>query len=246
MVVIINADDLGISREVNDAIFRLMEEGAVTSATMLTNGAAVEHAAPQVSRFPQASFGVHLNLTEFQAVAPTPGLSAILDEAGCFRGNHIREIAITQELKAAIFQEWCAQIEKVIGLGIRPSHLDSHHHTHTLPALLPVLGKVAKKYGIPKVRISRNIFLPGEPFTLKMKKAAYNTSLRYLAGFTTTDLFSGFDMFLQTGNGVRRRAKSIELMVHPGAQGSEQETSQLLHWVGSRGHDLRLISYKDL
>src|SRR5690349_20120484 len=102
-----------------------MEKGAVTSATMLANGAALQLAAAEVSRFPQTSFGVSLNMTECKTVAPTSDLSAILHQAGFYRGNHIRDITNEKELKAAIFQDWSAQIEKIIGLGNRHSHLDS-------------------------------------------------------------------------------------------------------------------------
>ena len=244
MVVIINADDLGISPRVNREIFRLAAEGAITSATLLANGEAVEDAAAEVGKFPRVSFGVHLNLTEFQPVAASAGLGPIIDEAGRFRGNHIREIRLDGELKAAIFREWCAQIDKLIGLGIKPSHIDSHHHTHTIPALFPVLRTVGKKYGITKVRVSRNFYLDTDPVMLRLKKSLYNAALRHVGGFRTTDLFSGFDMFLGR-NGGSCGAKSIELMVHPGAPGSENESRQLVEWVRSQP-EIRLISYNDL
>ena len=245
MVVIINADDLGISPQVNREIFRLAAEGVITSATLLANGEAVEDAAAEARRFSRLSFGVHLNLTEFQPIAPTDALRPILDQAGRFRGDHIREIRMDRELKTAIFREWCAQIEKLTGLGVTPSHIDSHHHTHTIPALFPVLRTVAKKYRIRKVRISRNVYVDTDPVRLRMKKSLYNAALRHVAGFRTTELFSGLDMFLQVGKGASRSAKSIELMVHPGAPGSETETRQLLEWVRSRS-EIRLISYNDL
>ncbi len=244
MVVIINADDLGISLAVNREIFRLAAEGAITSATLLANGESVADAAAELRKFPRVSFGVHLNLTEFQPVAASAGLRPIIDEAGRFRGNHIREIRLDRELKTAIFREWCAQIEKLIGLGIKPSHIDSHHHTHTIPGLFPVLRTVGKKYGINKVRISRNVYLDTDPVMLRLKKSMYNAALRHVGGFRTTDLFSGFDMFVGR-NGGSRGAKSIELMVHPGAPGSETETGQLLEWVRSE-REIRLISYNDL
>lgn len=72
--IIVNADDLGLSAEVNEAIFRAMEAGVITSATMLSNGSAVIPAARILHRFPNCSFGVHLNLTEFRrlgAESPT-------------------------------------------------------------------------------------------------------------------------------------------------------------------------------
>src|SRR5271169_4294776 len=95
--IIVNADDLGMSAEVNEAIFRAMENGVITSATMLSNGSAVVPAARRLRRFPNCSFGVHLNLTEFQplgAESPT-ALSSILDEQHCFNGNAIREVRIS-------------------------------------------------------------------------------------------------------------------------------------------------------
>src|SRR5208283_3639702 len=94
--IIVNADDLGLSAEVNEAIFRAMEAGVITSATMLSNGPAVIPAARMLHRFPHCSFGVHLNLTEFQRLgAETPtALSSILDEQNCFKSYAIREVGI--------------------------------------------------------------------------------------------------------------------------------------------------------
>src|SRR5215471_2247740 len=60
--IIVNADDLGISEAVNEATFRAMERGVITSATMLANGPEVVAAAKLAPRFPKCSFGVHLNL----------------------------------------------------------------------------------------------------------------------------------------------------------------------------------------
>lgn len=234
-----------MNHRVNTEIFRLMEAGVVTSATMLANSEAIEEAAAEIRRFPQCSFGVHLNLTEFRPVAPSRGLAPILDDTGRFKGNYIRQIAIGSALKRAIFTEWSAQIERLGALAITPSHLDSHHHTHTIPALLPVLRSVRKKYGIEKVRISRNVYVPSDPLMLRMKKAGYNTALRWLAGFNTTALFSGLDMFLTTRNAAAG-ARSIELMVHPGSPDSEQESDALIEWVRNREPGVRLISYKEL
>jgi predicted glycoside hydrolase/deacetylase ChbG (UPF0249 family) len=244
LVVIVNADDLGMNQRVNREIFRLMEAGVVTSATMLANGDAVEEAALAAQRFPHCSFGVHLNLTEFQALTRSGGLGPILDETGRFKGNHIREIGIGAAIKGAIFGEWCAQIDRLLALGIKPSHIDSHHHTHTIPALLPVLRSVRKKYAIERIRISRNVYVPTDPVVLRMKKAGYNTALRWFAGFKTTQFFSGLDMFLASGGGAG--VSSIELMVHPGSTDSETESDALIQWVRNCKPDVKLISYKEL
>jgi predicted glycoside hydrolase/deacetylase ChbG (UPF0249 family) len=66
MLLIVNADDLGASEPINEEIFRLMESGLVTSATLMANAPAFHHAIKQIRHFPNCSFGVHLNLTAFR------------------------------------------------------------------------------------------------------------------------------------------------------------------------------------
>src|SRR5208282_2021010 len=140
--IIVNADDLGMSAEVNEAIFRALEDGVITSATMLSNGSAVIPAARMLHRFPNCSFGVHLNLTDFQPLCAESytALSSILDGHNCFNGNAIRKVRISAPMLRAIYREWCAQIDNLIEIGMQPSHLDAHHHVHTIPQMLPVLA----------------------------------------------------------------------------------------------------------
>ena len=44
LTIIVNADDAGTSREVNEAVFELMSRGQLRSTTLLANGLAPEHA----------------------------------------------------------------------------------------------------------------------------------------------------------------------------------------------------------
>src|ERR1700687_3982114 len=113
MKIIINADDLGIHRDVNDAIFALMGERRITSATLLANGAEVEDAARRLDGFPYCSFGAHLNLSEFRPLTTGAGLKPILRADGCFAGNRLREIRSTGALREAVFAEWSAQVERL-------------------------------------------------------------------------------------------------------------------------------------
>src|SRR5258707_9697646 len=119
MRIIVNADDLGMNECVNEAIFQGMRRGTITSATMLSNGAAVKVAAQSLRLFPKCSFGVHLNLTEYSPLCPGSytDLARILDANQCFKGNLIREVGISVPMLGAIFREWCCQIENLIRLG---------------------------------------------------------------------------------------------------------------------------------
>src|SRR6516162_759961 len=63
MLLIINADDLGVSESVNNETFALMQSGLITSATLIANAPAFEDAVRNSKKFPHCSFGVHLNLS---------------------------------------------------------------------------------------------------------------------------------------------------------------------------------------
>jgi len=227
--VIINADDLGGSRKVNGAIFQLMAAGCVTSATMLANGEAVEDAAMGAKDFAQCSFGVHLNASEFSPLTTGAGLSPILEPAGCFAGNALREVRITAALREALFHEWSAQVARVRSLGIAISHLDSHHHMHTVPGVFPVVKRVQRRFGIRKVRITMNIY-PERLVVSRahlLKKALWNFALRHVYRTVTTDGFTSLEVFLGVANKLGRRYHTVELMTHPGSSSYQPETDLL-------------------
>jgi predicted glycoside hydrolase/deacetylase ChbG (UPF0249 family) len=51
-----------------------------------------------------------------------------------------------------IENEFRAQVERVAGAGIQPTHLDTHKHSHTHPKVMRALARVAAEFGIKKVR----------------------------------------------------------------------------------------------
>lgn len=70
MKVIVNADDLGMSLAVNDAIFRAHDEGLLVSTTALVHGPAFPDAARRLQQRPGLQVGVHLDTTEFAHSKP--------------------------------------------------------------------------------------------------------------------------------------------------------------------------------
>jgi predicted glycoside hydrolase/deacetylase ChbG (UPF0249 family) len=248
--IIVNADDLGVSAEVNEAIFHAMEHGVITSATMLSNGPAVVPAARMLHRFPNCSFGVHLNLTEFQPLCAGSytALSSILDGHNRFNGNAIREVRISAPMLGGIYREWCAQIDNLIQLGVQPSHLDAHHHVHTIPKMLPVLAALRRRYRINRARISRNLYDPAAPASkvLLAKKRLFNQALRYI-GFKTTRIFTDLEAFIKVCAARPPRERLIELMTHPGSVLSSEESGLLAgDWTKMLSYQVALVSYNAL
>lgn len=155
MKVIINADDLGISLEVNKAIETAIINGKISSTTILANGPAFDDAIRIVKHYPQVSFGVHLNLVEFMPLTNSEAFYKynIIDADGLFRDGAIFVIdKFDVELKTAVYNEWSMQVEKILKAGVLVSHIDSHQHTHGIFALQDVLIKLLKSYNITKVR----------------------------------------------------------------------------------------------
>lgn len=247
--VIVNADDLGASLEANDVIFHLMAMGRVTSATLLANGAALADAAVRSRKFAQCSFGVHLNASQWQPVTRDAGLRPILDDTGCFAGNRLREVKITSALRAALFREWCAQIERVQSADVRISHLDSHHHMHTVPELFLVLKQVQRRFGIRRVRQTMNIYPPDKPAPrrLLVSKALWNWALRNYFATATTNGFTSLEIFHRTAARLARNYSLVELMVHPGGEAFLAETALLTgEWWRDLPFPIQTMSYNEL
>ena len=215
--LIVNADDLGVSPEVNDAVFDLMAKGRLTSATILANGRAMRKAVAGLARFPQCSFGVHLNITEFPPLTAAPGLRPLLDAGGAMT-KAIRRIPLTPALKEAIYEEWAAQIGTLLAAGVPVSHFDSHNHSHNHPGLLPVMRRLRRRFAVPRARVSINLFRPDERKSslLRLKKRAFNLALRRFCGYRTPDACADFVSFFEVPPARRRPMSCIELMTHPG------------------------------
>jgi predicted glycoside hydrolase/deacetylase ChbG (UPF0249 family) len=252
MKIIINSDDLGASVRVNDCIFELMEQGRVTSATLMMNAPAVEDAVRRIGNYVECSFGVHLNLTEFSPLTTHPGLRSLLNGKGEFAGVDLRSprnIPLNTAIREGVYAEWCAQIERALALGVPVSHIDSHHHVHTRFSLLPVLKRVQRKFGIQKVRIRKSAVRLSQPVRLpfRMQNSAWNFLLRRYSGATTTGAFMAFSAFyerLRMGCGW---PGAIELMCHPGGQWFAAETELLRgDWRQELPLDAQLISYNEL
>ena len=248
MHIIINADDLGYSVSVNNAIFVLMEKRLITSATLMANGPGFEDAVACLPNFPWCSIGVHLNVREFQPLTNPPVFKAITDQRGNFQGN-IWMVPVNRNLEQAIFDEWCAQIEKILASGVKISHIDSHGHVHTRPRLFLVLKRLQQKFGIFKVRITRNIYPPGLAVSKVhlFKKWLWNFALRNCIATKTTNGFTNFATFLELAKMRILPYSTLELMLHPGWEEAETEIMALkTDWKQEISFKLEMINYFQL
>lgn len=73
-VLIVNADDFGLSKGQNYGIVEACRNGVVTSTTALVNGAAIDHAVQLSRDIPALAVGMHFVLTLGRPLTPMPAL----------------------------------------------------------------------------------------------------------------------------------------------------------------------------
>lgn len=255
LLIITNADDLGLSPEVNAAVESLHQKGVLTSATIMANGGAVEEIKDLHDRNPGLGLGVHLNATNFRAFTSEMRQSVLCDGSGSFASNFREEhrLKLTQTLAS----EWTAQVEYLQSLGIELDHLDSHHHVHTWPYALPALRMVSKSSGIPWVRNTRNRVPFSERNGVKSKlkyagKSLWSKTARSL-GLMLSDGFCSvldYKEILDQDPLAFEGTSTLELMCHPGDYGN-QEYVEEANWLSDHFLDTlkanwSLGTYKDL
>jgi predicted glycoside hydrolase/deacetylase ChbG (UPF0249 family) len=243
--LVVNADDFGFTRDVNAGIVRAHREGILTATTLMANGVAFEDALRLSRETPSLDIGVHLQMVQGQSLSqPDRMLPETVSQ-------------LIQDLVAGkwdVFGELSAQVERILATGIQPTHLDTHKHTHLLPAVLDAVARVSGKYGIRWVR---------KPFDMPLdgRRAGWKTRLAAVAmrgmrgrfngvlarhGAVSTDHFAGF---VWTGNYtaedlvrlVRQLPEgTTEFMCHPGELGEELRVART-RLKASRELELRAL-----
>lgn len=153
--LIINADDFGLSKGITDGIVDAHVYGIVTSTTLMANMPATEYAAGLASLYPNLGIGVHLTLTAGKPLLKTH--QTLTDSEGNFHKLSFYQDETFTIDSNELFEEWDAQIQRIIELGVKPTHLDSHHHVHALGKNREVFEALARKYDIP---VRKNYTLP--------------------------------------------------------------------------------------
>ncbi|MGX4598904.1 chitin disaccharide deacetylase [Faecalimicrobium sp. JNUCC 81] len=144
--LIINADDFGYSEGVNLGIISAYKNGVVSSTTMMSAMPGFEQGVELLKENPGLGCGVHMTLSCYKPLLKKH--KTIVDENGYFYKRITNESLEDMDIDE-IYEEFCAQIDRVIQYGIKITHLDSHHHVHGLLKLNPVIKKILNKYKLP-------------------------------------------------------------------------------------------------
>ena len=246
MKLILNADDFGLSQSVNKGIIECLEEGLVSSTTMMMNTPYTDEAIKLAKEHNIKNLGIHLNLTYGKSVLPASEIPSLVDGNGtfhyvCMLGYYTQYVDAKKELRA--------QIEKFLDSGLIPDHLDHHHYFNEIPNILKAYLELAQEYKLPVRSMDENA-----------RKLAREM------GVKTTDEFS----FAFHGNGVDistfdvlkslfwGRNISLEVLTHVGyiddyTRGQtnylvRENEIEVLREAKEKGYfnDIELVGFKDI
>jgi hypothetical protein len=153
-LLIIHADDLGVSHSENAASIHAMEKGVVTSGSIMVPCPWFPEIAAYAKANPKADLGLHLTLTsewklyKWRPVTPHDDVASLLDAHGFLNES---TAAFLQKAKPEdVEKELRNQIERAKQFGIDPTHFDSHMAAAiAAPQHLEVLLKLGREYKVP-------------------------------------------------------------------------------------------------
>ncbi|HPS55295.1 MAG TPA: ChbG/HpnK family deacetylase [Sedimentisphaerales bacterium] len=245
---IINADDFGLCEGVNRAVFKAHTEGVLTSATIMTNTAGSDDAVKLSKSMPSLGVGIHLNLTEGIPITKNNQIKKLTGSSGEFAlspGKLFFLSMLNPKIKETIKSELEAQIQWLVERDIKPTHIDSHKHIHTIPAIFKIVIELAEKYDISAIRlpIEHSKFQRGYWPKSSKKGKVRSKIISSLAKFNKlqnskyfkTDAFLGIahtgqiNLALFRAVSLRSSISVIEIMTHPGfTEGLDPAKTRLL------------------
>jgi predicted glycoside hydrolase/deacetylase ChbG (UPF0249 family) len=221
--IIINADDCGYSKEVDDSIEYCIQNHLISSTTIMANMTDFSRAVSMFREYEKLiSFGFHINLTEGSPMLYSQELLDIgfytsVNGKLLFNKEYSRYNYFSLNARNEIYNEIKTQLVRILDSGVRVSHFDSHHHIHNGTFILPVVCKLAKQMHVNKIRSVKNFGYP--MYSLSgLARESWRVYLKILDPHVKiTNYFTSFTDFISVADHFKLRDNcTIELSCHPG------------------------------
>ena len=236
--LIVNADDLGRTDQINEGIATAFRDGLVSSASLVANSPAFDHALTIARANPTLGVGVHLTLHEYPPLSDSEYLRALSKKSFVAAFASLAYATPTQV--KLVEQEFRRQIEKALTHGVLVDHLDGHNHVHAHPRLTGVLFRLARDYSIRHIRLPRERLSHGKLNGRYLQKAMLNAVCTWdtflIQGVRWPNDFHGFTeggaLSREAIHGMLQRMRPglNELMCHVGADNDDPPFHIGYHW----------------
>ncbi len=232
MKLILNADDFGLTEQVNQAILKTMTTGIVRSTTIMMNQPGTQNAISLAKDGLVKELGLHLNLTAGQPLSSPDKLPDLTGKNGQF--FHIRTLETFKEVDTEqVYFEIKAQYQAALHAGLEINHLDCHHFSAILPTTREAFITLANETGLPCRRI--DLFIEGQDGLTSQTPEAFDYS--FFDKGVDAELFKASLL-----NHKKKRPNAcVEYMCHPGYANDEVLRS-LSSYVSMREKELNLLT----
>jgi predicted glycoside hydrolase/deacetylase ChbG (UPF0249 family) len=153
-LLILHADDLGVAHSENAASFDALDRGAINSASVMMPTPWVAEVVDYAKKNPNADIGIHLTFTSewktyrWGGLAPRVQVPSLYEPVGTF--PTLTKTFVERARVHEVEKELRAQVELAYGIGLRPTHLDSHMTAlFSTPELFRMYVGVAREYKLP-------------------------------------------------------------------------------------------------
>jgi predicted glycoside hydrolase/deacetylase ChbG (UPF0249 family) len=153
-LLIIHADDMGLSQSTNDAVIKAFDARGITSGSIMMPCPWALDIAAYAKDHPGLDIGIHLTMTaewadyKWGGITSSDLIPSLLDRNGYFYPS-VEELAKTGKGVDAE-KELRAQVDRAISLGVNPTHLDTHMGSVLAnPELISAYLKLSGVYHLP-------------------------------------------------------------------------------------------------
>lgn len=188
--LIITADDFGLHPSVNQAVERAYREGVLSAASLMVAAPAAADAITRARACPGLRVGLHLVLTDGQAILPPAAIPDLVDAQGRFGNRMARDgvrIFLLPHVRRQLAAEIRAQFDAFAASGLPLDHVNTHKHFHLHPTILSLIIDIGQPFGLRAVRLPREA---GMPLLLKPWLALVRRKLT-AAGIAHNDYMAG-------------------------------------------------------
>jgi len=167
--LIVNADDFGCSRSINEAVIRAHQEGILTTASLMVNGPAFDEAVELARQNPALGVGLHLTLVCGRSTLKPTVIPGLVDSRYEFSDNPVwagLRYFIQPGLRWQLRNEIDAQFQKFNATGLRLDHVNGHLNIHLHPTIFKILKRHGAHWGMRACRVTY------DPFCLNARLAS--------------------------------------------------------------------------
>jgi predicted glycoside hydrolase/deacetylase ChbG (UPF0249 family) len=159
-LLIVNADDYGLTEQVSRGILRGHRDGIITSTSCLALAPGFATSGKWLLEEEGLGVGVHLaTVGEDPPLLGAKEVPTLVDRQGRLPTSWrvFLARATAGRIDAAdLAREFRAQLEAVRQLGIDVTHLDTHQHLHLWPLVREVVLDLAVEAGVHAIRVPRS------------------------------------------------------------------------------------------